>query len=149
MEQLCQSNEVDGAAEQSINTITVALPRAKFTEEALHNLNALVAAKSILLQHAFMSDSIKIEVDAEKVSFPWFSYTEDLDRIAAYTEFISKLGILAQTLKRVQVKEKKIENEKYAFRCFLLRRGFIGDEYKNARKILLENLTGNSAFLKK
>lgn len=37
-------------------------------------------------------------------------------------------------------------NDKYAFRCFLLRLGFIGDEYKIARKVLLKNLTGNSAF---
>ena len=149
LEQLYQSNVEGGIAEQSVDTITIALPRVKFTDETLYNLNALVAAKSILLQHTFLSDSIKIEVDAEKVSFPWFPYTEDSDRIAVYTEFISKLGMLAQTLKRVQAKEKTIENEKYAFRCFLLRLGFIGDEYKNARKILLENLTGNSAFLKK
>ena len=38
------------------------------------------------------------------------------------------------------------DNDKYAFRCFLLRLGFIGDEYKIARKVLLRNLTGNSAF---
>ena len=34
----------------------------------------------------------------------------------------------------------------YAFRCFLLRLGFIGDEYKAVRKILLANLSGSSAF---
>jgi len=39
-----------------------------------------------------------------------------------------------------------VENEKYAFRCFLLRLGFIGAEYKIERKILLRNLTGSSAF---
>ena len=38
------------------------------------------------------------------------------------------------------------DNDKYAFRCFLLRLGFIGDEYKIARKVLLRYLTGNSAF---
>ena len=38
------------------------------------------------------------------------------------------------------------DNDKYAFRCFLLRLGFIGDEYKIARKALLRNLAGNSAF---
>ena len=38
------------------------------------------------------------------------------------------------------------KNEKYAFRCFLLRLGFIGEEYKVERKILLKNLTGSSAF---
>ena len=42
--------------------------------------------------------------------------------------------------------EKPAANEKYAFRCFLLRLGFIGTEYKEARKILLRNLAGSSAF---
>ena len=42
--------------------------------------------------------------------------------------------------------EQEVENEKYAFRCFLLRLGFIGAEYKNALKILLRNLSGNAAF---
>ncbi len=37
-------------------------------------------------------------------------------------------------------------DEKYAFRCFLLRLGFIGDEFKKSRKILLANLDGSSAF---
>ena len=40
----------------------------------------------------------------------------------------------------------EVVNEKYAFRCFLLRLGFIGDEYKQDRKILLENLEGSAAF---
>ena len=44
--------------------------------------------------------------------------------------------------------DKEVENEKYAFRCFLLRLGFIGDDNKTARRILLQNLSGNSAFRK-
>lgn len=43
-------------------------------------------------------------------------------------------------------KEKPVDNEKYAFRCFLLKLGFIGDEYKTTRKILLQNLSGNGAW---
>jgi hypothetical protein len=39
-----------------------------------------------------------------------------------------------------------VENEKYTFRCFLLRLGFIGEEYKETRKVLLKNLSGSSAF---
>ena len=53
---------------------------------------------------------------------------------------------MAQNAKRVNAREKNTDNEKYAFRCFLLRLGFIGDEYKSARKILLRNLVGSSAF---
>ncbi len=43
-------------------------------------------------------------------------------------------------------REKRVDNEKFAFRVFLIRLGFIGDDYKAARKILLSNLSGNSAF---
>jgi hypothetical protein len=46
----------------------------------------------------------------------------------------------------VTAKEKETDNEKYAFRCFLLRLGFIGDEYKETRRVLLRNLTGSAAF---
>ena len=53
---------------------------------------------------------------------------------------------MACNQKRISVQEREVENEKYAFRCFLLRLGFIGEEYKVERKILLKNLTGPSAF---
>ena len=53
---------------------------------------------------------------------------------------------MAKNQKRVNAKEKDVENEKYAFRCFLLRLGFIGNEYKQERKILLQNFTGSAAF---
>lgn len=48
--------------------------------------------------------------------------------------------------KRITAKDKEVANEKYAFRCFLLRLGFIGDGYKAARKILLKNLNDNTAW---
>ena len=70
------------------------------------------------------------------------------DAVNAYTEFISKLCELAIKLKRVSLTDKEVENEKYAFRCFLLRLGFIGDDSKTARRILIQNLSGNSAFRK-
>ena len=53
---------------------------------------------------------------------------------------------MSKEQKRINSTEKKVSNEKYAFRCFLLRLGFIGEEYKTDRRILLKNLTGSSAF---
>jgi len=53
---------------------------------------------------------------------------------------------MAKTQQRVNATEKQVENEKYAFRCFLIRLGFVGSEFKAERKILLKNLSGNSAF---
>lgn len=53
---------------------------------------------------------------------------------------------MSRNQKRINATEKEVDNEKYAFRCFLLRLGFIGNEYKAERKILLRNLSGSSAF---
>ena len=53
---------------------------------------------------------------------------------------------MALNQKRITAKEKPVDNDKYAFRCFLLRLGFIGEDYKAERKILLRNLSGSSAF---
>ena len=80
------------------------------------------------------------------MSFAWFQFTTNPDEVSAYTEFVSRLCDLARKLKRVSSCTNQSDNDKYAFRCFLLRLGFIGDEYKKARKVLLKNLTGNSAF---
>ena len=53
---------------------------------------------------------------------------------------------MARNQKRITAREKATDNDKYAFRCFLLRLGFIGAEFKDERKILLRDLSGNSAF---
>ena len=80
------------------------------------------------------------------MAFPWFTELPDTDAVQAYTHFISALCEMSKNARRVTATEKAVENEKYAFRCFLLRLGFIGAEYKTERKILLKNLAGSSAF---
>ena len=126
--------------------LTIVIPRESLTDIALENLQKITANKQTLFQRAFRTDSTEIEITEEKISFLWFPYTTDSDEIAAYTQFISRLCDMARDAKRVSSKPTETDNDKYAFRCFLLRLGFIGKEYKTARKILLRNLTGNSAF---
>ena len=126
--------------------LTIAIPKESLTDMALENLQKIIANKQTLFQCAFQTDSTEIEITEEKINFTWFPYTVDGDDIAAYTQFISRLCDMARDAKRVSSKPTETDNEKYAFRCFLLRLGFIGKEYKTARKILLRNLTGNSAF---
>ena len=125
--------------------LTVAMPKESFTDAALENLQKLVDAKGSLIKKALAVDSLPIETDGEKITFPWFSET-DSEAAVAYTHFITALCDMARKQKRITVKEKPADNEKYAFRCFLLRLGFIGMEYKGERKILLKNLSGSSAF---
>ena len=126
--------------------LTVAMPRDSFTDAALENLRKLVDAKGSLIKSALAVDSLPIETDGEKVSFPWFAEGQDSESVKAYTHFIAALCDMARNQKRITATEKKVENEKYAFRCFLLRLGFIGAEYKGERKVLLKNLSGSSAF---
>ena len=126
--------------------LTIAIPKESLTDTALENLQKIIANKQMLFQRAFRTDSTEIEITDEKINFTWFPYTVDGDDIAAYTQFISRLCDTARNAKRVPSKPTETDNDKYAFRCFLLRLGFIGKEYKTARKILLRNLTGNSAF---
>ena len=126
--------------------LTVSMPRSNFSERALENLKVIIEAKGELIRHALDVENLPIEVYDDEVSFPWFEILPAAEEVKAYNHFISALCQMAINQKRITVKEKEVENEKYAFRCFLLRLGFIGKEYKDERKILLRNLTGSSAF---
>ena len=128
------------------DSLAISLPRRFFTETALKNLDALLASKGHLIQKAFNIEKATYTLTEETIKFAWFHGKIAEDTVRAYTDFISKLCEMAQRQKRAVAKEKPTENEKYAFRCFLLRLGMIGDTYKMSRKILLQNLTGSSAF---
>ena len=140
-----QSQPVE-ETEEEFNGICISMPRSLFTDGNLENLKAIVAAKGNLIKKALGADELPIEVTGTKVSFPWFPGIPTPDELKAYDSFICKLCEMARNQKRVNAKEKDTDNEKYAFRCFLLRLGFIGAEFKTERKILLRNLTGSSAF---
>lgn len=109
------------------------------------NLINLLEAKGELIKKALGIDNTFIQEEDEQVTFPWFTDPTP-EEVQTYTKFISALCKMSITQKRVTAKAKEVENEKYAFRCFLLRLGFIGDEYKADRKILLSKLDGSAAF---
>lgn len=120
-------------------------PRENFTEQSLDNLRHLIWAKSQLIKDAFDIKSLHLIIDEQRVSFDWFDQISPEDT-AAYQEFVDKLVQYAQSHQRIMSTPHEESNEKYAFRCFLLRLGFIGSKYKKQRKILLRNLTGSAAF---
>ena len=136
-ETLTESNE---------DSLSLSLPRSLFTETALQNLDALLLSKGRLIRHAFDIREAAYTLTDDRITFAWLHGTITDETAKAYAEFISKLCLMARTQKRVTAKEKIVDNEKYAFRCFLLRLGMIGSAYKESRKILLQNLTGSSAF---
>lgn len=135
-----------GEAVESEDRLTVSLPREQFTSANIETLQQLVAARAPLFKKAFLADNVEVVLTDTTVSFPWFPFTAEPDEVSAYSTFVAKLCDMAKRQKRVVAVAKETDNDKYAFRCFLLRLGFIGDEHKIARKVLLRNLTGNSAF---
>lgn len=132
----------DTAPQDENVRLTVAMPLGSAN---IDNLKKLLEAKGSLIKKAFGIDGLPVEIDGDKISFPWFSET-DSGTARACTDFISALCKMSKEQKRITATEKVVDNEKYAFRCFLLRLGFIGEEYKADRKILLKNLKGSSAF---
>ena len=131
--------------EPDATELTVEMPRSFYTGQALENLQKIVDSKAGLIKKAVGSDELAINIGDEKVAFPWFR-TRNSDEAMAYTEFISRISAMAKDAKRVTAKEKEVESEAYAFRCFLLRLGMSGSEHKAARRVLMRNLDGPSAF---
>lgn len=129
-----------------IDTLVIELSKESFTDANLENLQKLVESKEELIKTALGSTDLSLEITEDRIRFPWFTFSVTPEEIKAYSAFIAALAKLAKEQKRVTAKPKEIENKKYAFRCFLLRLGFIGDEYKQERKILLSKLIGSSAF---
>ena len=124
------------------NILTIEMPADKVNTE---NLQKLLDAKGALIRKALGIDSLAFEIQEDRVSFPWF-IDPDADYAMAYTQFIAAICKMSTEQKRITARVREVDNEKYAFRCFLLRLGFIGNEFKQSRKILLSNLDGSSAF---
>ncbi|MGE5417488.1 MAG: virulence protein [Acidobacteriota bacterium] len=126
--------------------LVIELPKDGFNETAIANLEHLVKSKETLIKKALGTDRLPIEQTGDKLRFPWFSGSLTSEEVNAYARFIGALCAMAKTQQRINATERAVDNEEYAFRCFLLRLGFIGLEYKEERKVLLSKLTGNAAF---
>ena len=127
--------------------LTISIPKgADFTVTAETNLKDLLAAKGDLVKKALGAARLDFEVDEESIIFPWWDEMPSNWDLTAFMVFLTAIIAMAKKLHRINAQSREAENEKYAFRCFLLRLGFIGDEYKAVRKVLLKNLTGSSAF---
>ena len=126
----------------------ISIPRDEALDGALDRLDALLESKQLLICHSFGIDEATYRLEDDRITFPWLpgAETVDPDRWHAAMTFITALVDLAKSLHRVTAKARAVDNEKYAFRCFLIRLGLNGPAYKMDRKVLLRNLSGSSAF---
>lgn len=143
------------AATDTPDTVSIDLPVDGLSDLATENLKKLVLGKAPLIRAA-LGDNIAMGADAlpiicedGKVSFPWFKFGTGADALAAWSFFVTALLDTAKKQKRVIMSEKPYDgSEKYAMRCFLLKLGFIGDDYKEARKVILAGLSGGGSHKK-
>ena len=140
------ATEGDSAEDGEQAGLTISLPLDGFNPDSLDRLQKLVDSKASLIKKALGADQLTIQAVDGTVRFPWWDTLPEPDETQAATAFIAALCKMAKEAKRVTATEKEVESEKYAFRGFLLRLGFIGADSKQIRKTLLKNLSGASAF---
>ena len=126
--------------------LAVFIEPEKISPETLAKLEQIVSGKATLLRKALGDSPLRIVNTPKGYAFPWFQIESDEESRQAYKMLIERLIEFARERTRVTASDKETDNPKYAFRCFLLRLGFIGAEYKRERAILLRNLEGNGAF---
>lgn len=83
---------------------------------------------------------------ADRLTFSTLPETSDTATLRCFATLCAMMNKQAITQQRIQAKEITAENEKYAMRIWLLRLGMNGPEYKEERRILMENLSGHAAF---
>ena len=82
----------------------------------------------------------------EGITFSSLPETTDAEKLRTFTILAGMMNKQAVDQKRIQAKAVNDENEKYALRIWLTRLGMNGSEFKEARKVLMANLTGHCAF---
>jgi len=140
------ATEPDSADNGEQVGLTISLPLDGFNPDSLDRLQRLVDSKASLIKKALGADRLTIQAVDGTMRFPWWDTLPEPEETQAATAFIAALCKMAKEAKRVTATEKVVESEKYAFRGFLLRLGFIGADSKQTRKTLLKNLSGASAF---
>lgn len=128
------------------NNFSVSIPAAKLPDAEWERMKALFGREIELERHAFGAESLGLrrcdDGRVEMFGLP----LNDGPYVRAACQYMELLAKLAHEMKRVnQVKLRLPENEKYAFRVWLLRLGFIGPEYKESRELLLKNLPGSAS----
>ena len=80
------------------------------------------------------------------VEFRLFNSTTHAGEIKAYIQFCLALSHQALSQSKASARRTQTNNEKYAFRCWMLRLGLNGEEFKTCRLHFLKHLEGNSAW---
>jgi len=128
----------------------IPIPAQDFNAHTRDNLDKLLAAKGGLVMAALGVGRLQYSEDHGYLAFDLYDSQPEQKELIACTHLLNALYNTAREQVRVTAKaQADIENPKYAMRCFLLKLGFIGPEYKETRSLLLSRLPGNGSFKSK
>lgn len=173
IESATETAETDESAEDPVK---VSIPTEMYTGKSLRNLINLVYTRAGLINKALgtrlsvdqgfietingiaadedikkaiegnESAMVGLQITADRITFSTLPEDYTVDAFRAFVELISGMNKQALTQKRIQAKKVNEENEKYAMRIWLTRLGMNGPDYKETRRILMQNLSGHAAF---
>ncbi len=125
----------------------IPIPAQDFNARTRDNLDKLLAAKGGLIMAALGVGRLQYSEDHGYLAFDLYDSQPEQKELDACTDLLNALYTTAREQVRVTAKaQADIDNPKYAMRCFLLKLGFIGPEYKETRSLLLSRLPGNASF---
>jgi len=140
--------EDDAAVELTMDKYTITMPLIGLSDTALTNLENLITAKAWIIKKMTYATELPLVKNDEHLDFPWFNCDASSEEIAAYANLVVRMYETAKLKKRISAKIGELmdgDNEKFKARCFLLSLGFIGEEYAQARKILLAPMSGSGS----
>src|SRR5699024_6955596 len=71
--------------------LSIEYPREAFDEQTIENLEKLIQSKRTLIKRALAIKTTKIELEDDRISFPWFERELTSDELETYTKFIVAL----------------------------------------------------------
>ena len=130
-----------------VQGLTISIPLERLTERQIENFTNMTKSKGELIKQAFGIDELTVEEDDSLLYIRWFENKEpDAEYSKIAMEFVSAMLKKAGQQKHASSSPVETDNPRYNFRVFLNSLGFLGNEYKGLRKVLLKELPGNSAF---
>lgn len=126
--------------------MVIGLEAEGHTDKSIAIFKKVFESKQELILQAMGIQQGELTTTEDSIVMSFFNSTLEIERLQAYITFCIVLNEHVLTLKSASSKPTVTDNPKFTFRVFLLRLGMVGKEYKETRKVLLEKLSGNSAF---
>lgn len=107
--------------------------------------NIMEARNALIMQALGLNEEIRIVVD-EELAFGIPLSAFSFEKIEACVYLLQQASLMAANTSKARMKPCDGSNPKYQMRTWLLRLGFIGDQYARPRQTLIGGLEGDVAF---